>query len=395
MDFYFGKLVLVVACLALVMAFSMQPEAAYSQEGEELVPPEVAAEAWAIMDVKSGELLAGENMDERLPTGSTSKMMTAITALEMVEDGEASLNTEVTVSEEAAAFAVPLYSNAGLRAGDVLSVRELLVGTLVPSGNDAAFALAEHLGGGEGRESVERYIERMNRLAEELGLEETSLSNVTGLDARRHRSSASDLARMARIGFEHPLFREVVAMQYATITTPEREIQLVSENDLLFTYPLATGVKTGTTPKAGPSLVASAEAENESYIGAVLGAQIDRYAAAVAMLEHGFAAYDRPTLIREGERYTRADVPYRRDERIPLVASENVEGLVDAASEVEREISVMEELPDSARRGERLGEVSLFVDGESVGESPLVAGRGYEEAPIWQRLWYSVSGVWQ
>jgi D-alanyl-D-alanine carboxypeptidase (penicillin-binding protein 5/6) len=347
--------------------------AAYAQESTP--PPEVAAEAWAIADLQSGEMLAGENADEPLPTGSTSKMMTALTALEMVEAGEASLDDEVVVSADAAAYATPEYSNAGLVAGDVLSVRELLVGTLVPSGNDAAYALAEHLGGGEGEESVNRYVERMNALSED--------------------SSAGDLALMARAGFEHDLFREAVAMESATISTPEREIPLVATNDLLVLYPLATGVKTGTTPGAGPSLVSSAASGNESYVSVILGTQTDRYADAVAMLEYGFAAFERPALIAEGERYTETDAPYRRDETVPLVAAEDVEWVVGAASEVEREVSVMEELPDSAGRGDTLGEVVLTVDGEVVGESPLVAGRGYEEAPIWQRAWFSVSGLWQ
>lgn len=377
------------------MLFLGTAEAGHAQETGEPVPPEVAAEAWAVTDIESGEFLAGEEAEESLPTGSTSKMMTAITALEMVEAGEASLDTEVAISAEAAAFAVPAYSNAGLQTGDVLSVRELLVATLVPSGNDAAHALAEHLGGGEGQRSVDRYVERMNELAEELGLEETNFENVTGLDERRHRSSASDLAEMARVGFEYPLFREVVAMRYATVSTPEREISLATENDLLFAYPLATGVKTGTTPGAGSSLVASAASEDESYIAVALGSRVDRYADAVALLEHGFAAYERPTLIEEGERYARAGVPYRRDERVPLVASEDVEWIVDSASEVEREVSVMEELPDSASRGDRLGEIALKVDGERVGESPLVAARGYEEAPIWRRAWHSVSELWR
>lgn len=368
-------------------------EASHAQESTP--PPEILAEAWAVADIQSGEILAGENADESLPTGSTSKMMTAITALEMVESGEASLDDEVVVSAEAASFAIPEYSNAGLVAGDVLSVRELLVGTLVPSGNDAAYALAEHLGGGGGEEGVDGFVERMNVLADELGLEDTSFENVMGLDSDDHYSSAGDLALTARAGFEHELFREIIAMPTATIATPEREIPLASTNELLGTYPPSTGVKTGTTPGAGPSLVSSAESGNESYVSVVLGTQADRYADAVAMLEYGFAAFERPALIVEGERYSEAVAPYRRDETVPLVAAENVEWVVGAASEVERETSVMDELPDSASRGDVLGEVVLSVDGEVVAQTPLVAGRGYEEAPIWQRTWFSVSELWQ
>lgn len=361
---------------------------------EEVPVPEVAARAWALVDLQSGEVLAGEGASDELPTGSTSKIMTAVTALEMVEAGEASLEDEATVSERAAFYAKPLYSNAGLVAGDVLTVRELILATLIPSGNDAATALAEHLGGG-GEAGIERFVGRMNREAREMDLAETRLENVTGLDGRGHRSSARDLAEMARAGFEHPLFREAVATREAVVDTPEREIYFQSTNDLLVTYARATGVKTGTSPAAGPSLVGSAAANDESYISVVLDAQNDRFGDAIAIMEHGFVAYERPEIIQEGVRYARADVPYRRGERIPLVAKENVEGLVDHDSEVEREARVVSELPDSAERGQRLGEVVARVDGERVGASPLVAARGYDEASVWERVWYTMEGFFE
>lgn len=361
---------------------------------EDVPEPEVAARAWALMDLKSGEVLAGKDESDRLPTGSTSKIMTAITALEMVVSGEATLDDEVTVSERAAFYAKPLYSNAGLAAGDVLTVRELLMATLIPSGNDAATALAEHLGGG-GKDGIERFVGRMNREAEEMGLEETRLENVTGLDGRGHRSSARDLARMARAGFEYPLFRETVATPEAVVDTPEREIYFQSTNDLLVTYARATGVKTGTSPAAGPSLVGSAAANDESYVAVILDARDDRFGDAITLMEHGFVAYERPEIVEKGVRYARADVPYRRDERIPLVAKVNVEGLVSDESGVEREARIMKELPDSVRRGTRLGEVVVKVDGERVGASPLVAARGYDEASVWERVWYTVEGLFE
>jgi D-alanyl-D-alanine carboxypeptidase (penicillin-binding protein 5/6) len=374
-----------VAALALILQCGM----AVPAQAETTAEPAMAARAWVLTDVRSGEYLAGEDASERLPMGSTDKIMVALVALERVEAGELDLAEEVTVSPEAAAFAIPLYSNVGLRAGDTLSVGELLKATLVPSGNDAAYALAEYLGGG----SVERFVEEMNRKTRALGLENTHFENPTGLDARGQYSSACDLATMARAAFEYPEFREMVATDYTTITTQDREIELVSTNDLLFVYPLATGVKTGTTPGAGPSLVASAAAENEAYVSVILDAKEDRFAASIRALEHGFAAYDRVNLVAEGKQYARADVPYRRGETVDLVAKENVNGLVDGDFKVEREARVFKDLPASARLGTKLGEVVVKVDGERVGESPLVARKGYEEASLWERVWYTVGGI--
>jgi len=386
-----------VVALALVFAVQCGTGVARAQEestagaarhdaAEEIPQPEVAARAWALVDAPSGEYLAGEDASMRLPTASTTKIMVALVAFE-----EANLDEEVTVSEEAAAFANPIYSNVGLVAGDVLSVRELLMAALISSGDDATYALAEHLGDG----SVEGFVEEMNREAEALGLRDTRFENPVGFDARTHYSSARDLAQMARLAMRYPEFREMVGTTYASISTRYREIPLTNTNEMLFVYPPATGVKTGTTPAAGPSLVASAAAGDESYVSVVLDAREDRFAASVRTLEHGFTAYDRADLVVEGKRYAQTDVPYRRGEKVGLVAKAGVEGLVDASSNVEREVRLIEEPPASARPGTKLGEVVVKVDGERVGESPLVASRGYDEASLKERVWYTVGGLFE
>ena len=352
----------------------------------ETAGPELAASAWVLTDVRSGEYLAGGNAEERLPMASTTKVMLALVALE-----DADLDEEVTVSEDAAAFATPAYSNVGLYPGDVLSVRELLMATLISSGDDAAYALAEHLGGDGG---VEAFVGRMNEEAAALGLEDTRFENPVGFDAEGHYSSARDLAQMTRLAMNHPEFREMVGTTYASITTQDREIPLANTNELLFTYAPATGVKTGTTPAAGPSLVASAASGDESYISVVLD-DADRFNGSMRLLEYGFAAHDRRDLIVDGKLYARADVPYRRGETVGLVAEKSVAGLVDADSNVEREVRVMGELPRSARPGTRLGEIVVEVDGEKVGETALVASEGYEKASLGERVWYTTSGLWK
>jgi serine-type D-Ala-D-Ala carboxypeptidase (penicillin-binding protein 5/6) len=366
--------------VALTLFLACAADVALAQEA-----PDVAAGAWALADARSGEVLAGENASARLPMASTTKIMVALVTLQ-----EADLDEEVTVSEEAAAFATPPYSNVGLVAGDTLSVRELLMATMISSG-DAAYALAEHLGGG----SAQRFVEEMNREAETSGLEDTHFENPVGFDARGQYSSARDLARMAHLAMGYPEFRKMVGTTYASITTLDREIPLTTTNDLLFTYPPATGVKTGTTPGAGPTLVASAATEDESYLSVILDAKEDRFGASIRALEHGFAAYDRVHLVVEGERYARADVPYRRGKTVELVAQVSVDGLVDGTSDIEREVRVLEDLPGSARPGTRLGEIVVRVDGERVGESPLVARGGYDGASLWERVWYTVEGVWK
>lgn len=345
--------------------------------------PDLDARAWTLMDIRSGEFLAGENGEKRLPMASTTKIMLALVTLE-----EANLEEEVVISQDAASYAVPLYSNVGLFAGDTLSVRELLMASMISSGDDAAYALAEHLGDG----SVARFVEKMNRTAEDLGLANTHFENPVGFDDKKQYSSARDLASMTRRALQYPEFREIVSTTETTISTQDRIIPLINTNELLFAYASATGVKTGTTPAAGSSLVASAAFEDESYITVVLNDE-QRFEDAAVMLDYGFAVYDRRDLVSDGEKYSSVDVPYRRDEKIDLVAAKSVSGLVDESPEVKRRVEVNEELPASARTGTKLGKIIVSVDGKRVGESALVAGQGYEEASLWRKLWYTVEGV--
>lgn len=351
--------------------------------------PGVAARAWALIDLRSGEYLAGEDTSEELPIASTTKIMAALVVL----DG-ANLDEEVTVSEDAAAYATPAYSNVGLLPGDTLSVRELLMAALISSGDDAAYALAEHVGGG-GEAGVNSFVAQMNQEAGTLGLEHTHFENPVGFDARGHFSSAQDLATMAQVAMQNPEFREMVSTQYATIYTPYREIPLANTNVLLFTYRSATGIKTGTTPGAGESLVSSAARGDESYVCVILDSQEERFAASARALRYGFAAYDRTDLILKGKRYATIGVPYRRDESIDLVAKGSVAGLVGASPDVERDVDLAADLPDSAGAGTRLGRVVVKVDGHRVGQAPLVAKKGYEKASLGQRVWYTVGGIFE
>src|ERR671911_242677 len=217
--------------------------------------PEVAVQSWALMDAETGLYLNGENPDEQLPIGSVNKIMTALVLLEEEPD----LDEEVTISDEAESYVGTVYSNVGLISGERVTVRDLLVATLIPSGTDAAYALAEHVGGG----SVGNFVEMMNDRAASLGLENTNFETPAGLDTNENYSSSRDLAVLTRETLEYPLFAETVATAETTINAQNREIEIVATTQLLRSYPPTTGVKTGTTPQAGANLVASAEANDE------------------------------------------------------------------------------------------------------------------------------------
>jgi serine-type D-Ala-D-Ala carboxypeptidase (penicillin-binding protein 5/6) len=362
---------------------------ASAQRARDTGEPHVAARAWVLTDLRSGDVLAGENASRKLPIASTTKIMEALVVLENGDLGE-----EATVSRDAASYATPAYSNVGLLPGDTLSVRGLLVAALVSSGDDAAYALAEHVGGGD-KAGVSRFVEMMNEKAETLGLQNTHFENPVGLDEKGHYSSAGDLATMARVAMQQPEFRDIVSTEYASIYTPDREIPLTSTNELLFSYGPATGIKTGTTPAAGESLVSSAAIADESYVCVILDSREERFGASMRTLRHGFIAYDRKDLIVKDKQYATIEAPYQRDEVVDLVAEGDVAGLVDARPDVEREVEFVDYPPLSARAGTALGRVVVSVDGEKIGETALVAKRGYEKPSLGQRLWYTVGGIFE
>jgi serine-type D-Ala-D-Ala carboxypeptidase (penicillin-binding protein 5/6) len=349
-------------------------------------PPSVEVQAWALTDAYSGSYLAGENPDEPLPAASTANIMTALVVL---EEG-VNPDEEVTISEQAESYVGTTYSNVGLIWGERLSIRDLLAATLIPSGTDAVYSLAEHVGGG----SVENFVGMMNDKASELGLENTRFEDPAGLEPTGNYSSAKDLAILAREALEHSLFVELVETPQDTLSTQNREIEVFNTNQLLNTYPPATGVKTGTTAQGGFNLVASAESDDKSYIAVVLGAEDadQRFQAAREILEYGFELYELQPLVQQGDVYEGAPLPYRWGETVELTATEEVAAPVASDSEVERRVTT-EELPPEAEPGQRLGEVEVFVDGQSIGRSALVAEEGYEEASLWDRAWYSVRGI--
>ncbi len=349
-------------------------------------PPELDVEAWALVDANSGLYLGGENSDEQLPIASTTKIMSALVALEL-EDG---LDEEVEVSQEAESYVGTTYSNVGLIAGERLSVRDLLVASLVPSGTDAVYALAEHLGRG----SASNFVEQMNARASSLGLENTRFDTPAGLDTTDNYSSARELSRIAQVALENPEFAEIVDLPEATISTQNREIEIFNTNQLLTSYPRATGVKTGTSPQAGANLVASAEDGGESYVAVVLGAEdVERFQAARALLEYAFDRYELEPLVSQDEVYEELPLPYRRGESVELIATQDVEAPVDPNSEVERQVTTGEPPPE-AQAGQELGEVEVLVDGQSAGRSPLIAQEGYEEASLLDMAWYGVGSAW-
>jgi len=379
------KSVVTVIALSILLVLAPGGAAAQGTEAPQGAP-KLDAGSWALIDADTGLYLAGKDPDKEVATASTTKIMVALVALDEGVD----LDEKVTVSEDAASYAGSVYSNVGLYPYDQVTAEDLLTAALVPSGTDAVYALSEHLGDG----SVDEFVGKMNDKAKELGLKNTHFANPAGIDDPENYSSADDLAKIARAAMEYPEFRAIVAKPEVTISTQDREIQIVNTNLLVvpnsgYDYGPATGMKTGTSLQAGNCLVASAQSGDESYIAVILDApgDLQRFDAARTALEYGFGEFEHEALVEQGDEFAKLELPYRRDETVKLIAAKNVTALAGPGLEVARE-AAYQEAPPSAQKGRKLGTVDVSVEGRNAGSSPLVVQKGYEAASLWQKITY-------
>jgi D-alanyl-D-alanine carboxypeptidase len=263
---------------ALLPSFTPPTEAGSGPPPE---PVELTAEAWIVYDVDADLVLASQRADEERPMASVTKIMTALVVVE-----EADLDGTVRISESAAATG---EAEIGLVPGERWSVRDLLAAVMVRSGNDAAVALAEHVGG-----SVEGFAELMNEKAAAIGLEHTHFVNPHGLDEEGHYTSAADLIAMARLALADPYLARLARTKLITFRPDPSGVarRARNTNRLLGAYPGVVGVKTGFTGLAGKVLVSALERNNRTLLAVVMGSE-DHFRDSRELLDWG---YSLPTL---------------------------------------------------------------------------------------------------
>jgi serine-type D-Ala-D-Ala carboxypeptidase (penicillin-binding protein 5/6) len=331
-------------------------------------PPQVEARAWTLIDARTGDVLASHAAARKLPVASTTKLMTAYVALR-----ELPLDRVVRAAPYEAEYGESLL---GLRAGQRISVRDLLYGLILRSGNDTAYGLARAAAGSE-----ELFVKQMNEYAAALGLSDTHYANPIGLDQRGNHSSARDLATLTQRLLAVPAFARIVAAREAVLLSvrPRRRIETI--NELLRMVPWATGVKTGHTFGAGYVLVGSGRRKGVSLISVAIGAPSDedRYRDNLELLEHGFSLYRRRVPVRAGQALARPTVRYADDE-LPLRAERTVAVGLRAGERLEVTVKAPSEVEGPIRRGARLGVARVSVDGQRVATVGLRAGRAVPEA---------------
>ena len=358
--------------LALVCAVFLALAAAPRARAEGL---EVSAKSAVLMDVATGTVLYEKNAHEALAPASVTKVMTMLLIMEAIDSGALRYEDTVTASEAAAAKG---GSQIFLKAGEQMSVTEMLKSIAVSSANDCACAMAEHLAGSESA-----FVDRMNARARELGMNDTNFVNCTGLDdgpdASRHRTSAYDIALMSReLLKNHPDIKKYTTIWMDTVRNGA--FGLSNTNKLIRFYPGATGLKTGYTAGAGYCLSASAQKEGMELIAVVMGAKTSqaRNAACKELLDYGFANF--AVVAPEPEELPQVAVRLGKQTQVPVKMEETAGMLIEKSqrSGITTEISLEDSVAAPVVRGQTLGSLSVKSGEQTLRQIPLVAAEDVE-----------------
>jgi serine-type D-Ala-D-Ala carboxypeptidase (penicillin-binding protein 5/6) len=333
------------------------------------IAPRLTSPSAIVEDIDTGQVLYAKGANRPRPVASLTKVMTALVVLE-----DASPAETVVVSARAAGAR---GSQLGLVVGERISVDQLLYALLMQSSNDAAVALAEHVGG-----SVEAFIGRMNRKAERMGLRGTRFRDPAGLEDQG-RSTARDLAVIVRAAYRQPLFGRITQTKFHRIAAPSgRTRRIQNRNVLLWLYPGAIGVKTGFTTPAQHCLIAAADRGGARLVVVALGSPGDDAAGVftdgAALLNFGYEAFQKVALVARGQSLGRAMVEGRP---VEVVAQVELSRFVrrDQAAAISRSLVVDGGLVLPVVAGQRVGEEVVFVGGKRVGAIEATAA-----ATVWR-----------
>jgi D-alanyl-D-alanine carboxypeptidase (penicillin-binding protein 5/6) len=342
-------------------------------------PPAIAAPSYLLMDAASGRILASSAPDARVAPASLTKLMTAYVVFEALRDGRIRLDDQVPVSAKAWRMR---GSRMFIEVNTTVAVEALLQGLIVQSGNDASVALAEHVAG-----SVEDFVASMNERAVGLGLRGTQFRNPTGLPARGHYSTASDLARLAQALIaefpEHYYRYSQREFTFNSITQHNR-------NSLLWRDPSVDGLKTGYTADAGYCLVGAALRDGLRLIAVVLGSRSDpaRDRAAQALIDYGFSHFERRRVFTAGEAVVTARVRQGAALEVALGPAEDL--YVTLARGSHRSLETRFEIPDYLQApvdaGAVQGRAQVLLGAEELAAVPLVVLSQVAQGGLWMRF---------
>ncbi len=337
-----------------------------------------------LMDYDTGQYLYVKDHEKMVPPASMSKLMTVNMIFEKLKDGSLSLDDTFTVSERAWKLggAASGGSTMFLKIGEKVRVEDILKGILIQSGNDACIVAAENLAGSE-----DDFAEMMNKRARELGLNNSSFANSTGLPHPDQKMSVEDLAKLARhIIKEFPEFYHIFSEKYYT----HNNITQGNRNPLLYSMPNADGLKTGHTEEAGFCLTASAKKGERRLIEVMTGmnSNKERSEEAERLMEWGFREFNNYNLLNKGQEIAEIPVVFGNEKEVRLVVPETVKRTLKKSQASKIKMTAVYDKPVKApvAAGDKLGEVRIELDGQEMENVPLVADKNIEKLGFFGRI---------
>lgn len=378
----FALLIIIVQSIFICGAGAESPATEYLSEdilcdvpvaNESATVLDIKAAGVVLMEPKTGTVLYQKNSDEILAPASITKIMSLLLVMEAIEEGKINLNTKVTASEHAASMG---GSQIWLEVGETLTVDEMLRASVIASANDATVALAELVAGSE-----EGFVALMNNKAKELGMKNTSFVNACGLDAEGHYTTAMDVGIMASALIKHDLIKK-----YSTVwmdALRNGKSQLVNTNKLVRYYNGATGLKTGTTSKAGCCVAATAKRGDLELVAVVMKGENsnERFNGAKKLLDYGFANWEFTTLTGDGIELDEIKCEKGVEEKIIPQIKGEVNLLIQKGnkSKLKKQVSINENITAPIKTGEKIGSVKFTLDGKEVGQLSVTAVKDVEK----------------
>lgn len=341
---------------------------------------DIKAKSVVLMEPHTGQILYENNKDERLAPASVTKIMSLLLIMEAIENEKISLETTVSASEHSASMG---GSQIWLEVGETMTVDELLRASVIASANDATVALAEAVAGSE-----EAFVQRMNQRAAELGMKNTTFVNACGLDADEHLTTAGDVAIMASALIQHDLIKKYSTVWMDALRGGKSE--LVNTNKLVRYYKGATGLKTGTTSKAGCCVAATAERDGMELVAVVMGGENsnERFSGAKKLLDYGFANWAFTTLTADLSNAGVVPVKKGVGASVTPEASGKVDLLLEKGKtdQITQQLELAEQLEAPVAVGDEIGRVKFMLDGKQVGELTVTSANDVDKITFFNSL---------
>lgn len=351
----------------------------------------VDAKSALLIEPKSGKILYEKNIDEKFAPASVTKIMTMLLTMEAVDSGKITLQDKVTCSENAKKMG---GSTMLLDTGEIRTVEELIKGVAIASGNDAAVALAEYLGGTE-----DAFVEMMNKRAQELGMVNTTFKNCNGLPIEGHLSTARDISIMSLEILKHPTILKYSGIYMETISEGRKSpIELVNHNKLVRFFEGCDGLKTGYTEEAKYCISATATRNGVRMLSVIMGAPTYkvRNRDAGMLLNYGFSKFEGKKLLSKDEDVENIYLSKQTDKFLVARAKEDLVAIVPKGTneELEKRI-VIDEVKKEYKQGDIVGKCEVYLGEEKIGEVELYSDRDIKLGGIFENFKFNMKNMFR